>query len=308
MIDPNEEGKSLAEVLRSLPLADYALSLPLHVLPHHLLSRIVLAATRVRSRRWKNFLIREVVRRFDVDLGEAAEPDPEAYGSFNEFFTRALAPGVRPLAAGDHAVISPNDGRVSEIGSLAGDRILQAKGRRYSVTGLLGGSDERAAPFRGGRFATLYLSPRDYHRLHMPYGGSLVETVYVPGRLFAVAPHSVRTVPRVFARNERLVALFDTAAGPMAMVLVGALFVGCIETVWSGVVTPPHRRSIRVTDHRDAPILLERGEEMGRFNMGSTVILLFGPGAVRWEPELRAGDPLRMGQLLGQSRVGLAPP
>ena len=283
-------------------MADHARSLPVHLLPHHLLSRAVLAATRVRRRWWKELLIRGFVRWFGIDLGEAAEPDPEAYGCFNDFFTRALRPGVRPLAEGLDAVTSPNDGWVSEIGSIDGDRVLQAKGRYYSVSELLGGGDERAAPFRGGRFATLYLSPRDYHRVHMPYRGSLVETVYVPGRLFAVAPHSVRTTPRLFARNERLVALFDTAAGPMAVVLVGALMVGCIETVWSGVVTPPHGRRIRLTDHRAPPIVLERGEEMGRFNMGSTVILLFGPEAVRWEPGLRAGAPVKMGQLLGHIR------
>lgn len=278
-------------------LGDYLRAWPQYLLPHHALSRLVLAATRVKIRWWKQALIDAFCRRFDIHLHEAVHPDANRYASFNAFFTRALRPEARPVSQVANSIACPVDGRVSQAGHIDGDRIFQAKGHAYSLQELLGGDTELAAKFSGGEFATLYLAPRDYHRIHMPLAGVLRETVYVPGRLFSVAPHTVTTVPRVFARNERLVAVFETEAGPMAMVLVGALFVSCIETVWAGVVTPPHGYRVRRTDFRsNSAIQLERGAEMGRFNMGSTVILLFGPNRINWATNLGAGQALRMGE------------
>ncbi|WJW74529.1 archaetidylserine decarboxylase [Thiohalobacter sp. IOR34] len=291
---PAEQGASLG---------DYLLSLPQYLLPHHALSRLVLRATRVRQRAWKNLLIRQISRHYRIDLEEAVSADPDHYASFNDFFTRPLKPGVRPLDPRPDRLLSPVDGRVSQAGTIEATRIFQAKGRDYSLLELLGGQTDSAEPFRDGRFATLYLSPRDYHRIHMPLAGTLRRTIYVPGRLFSVAPHTVRSVPRLFARNERLVSLFDTAAGPMALVAVGALFVSCIETVWSGIETPPHGHRVRVRDFpAEGPgsVHLTRGAEMGRFNMGSTVILLFGPEAVAWEAGVRPDAALRMGQAIGR--------
>lgn len=289
-------------------VSDYLYVWPQYLLPHHVLSRIVLAATRVERRGWKQLLIGAFRRHFDISLADAEHTDPRDYRSFNAFFTRALQPGARPVDGAPDAIVSPVDGRVSQAGRIDADRIFQAKGRDYSLLELLGGDADLAAPFRDGSFATLYLSPRDYHRVHMPLAGTLTETVYVPGRLFSVAPHTVRRVPRVFARNERLAALFDTDAGPMAMVLVGALFVACIETVWAGVVTPPHGYSVRRQSFTAATpaVRLARGAEMGRFNMGSTVILLFGENRVRWDDRLTAGRALQMGQAIGrmQTRAG----
>lgn len=283
-------------------LGDYLFAWPQYLLPHHALSRIVLAATRCETHWWKNLLIRAFRRRFDIDMNLAQQPDALTYPSFNAFFTRALRGDARPVADDISSIACPVDGRVSQAGQIAGDRIFQAKGRDYSLRELLGGDADLAERFQGGEFATLYLSPRDYHRIHMPLDGRLTETLYVPGRLFSVAPHTVRSVPRVFARNERLVALFDTDAGPMAMILVGALFVACIETVWAGVVTPPHGYRIRRQDFTASfpPVQLARGAEMGRFNMGSTVILLFGKQRVAWTRELTADQPVRMGERIGQ--------
>jgi phosphatidylserine decarboxylase len=278
--------------------ADFLKTLPQYFLPQHAISRVTLALTRVRSPRFKSAFIRGFIRHFDVDMSLAINPDPASYEHFNGFFTRALRPEVRPIVSGAGEVACPVDGAVSQLGPIQDDTILQAKGHAYSLTELLGGDARRAAPFRGGSFATLYLSPRDYHRIHMPLAGTLREMVYVPGRLFAVNRATVKMIPRVFARNERVVALFDTAAGPMAMVLVGAINVGCIETVWHGVVTPPTRPDIARWTYDN--VALARGAEMGRFNMGSTVIVLFGRDAVAWATDLSAGTPVRMGQLLAR--------
>lgn len=282
-------------------LGDYLRALPQYLLPHHALSRLVLAATRVEARWWKDLLITAFRRRFEIDMSAAQQPEALSYSSFNSFFTRALRSDARPITSEVGNIASPVDGCVSQAGSIDGDRIFQAKGRDYSLLELLGGDADLAERFQDGEFATLYLSPRDYHRIHMPLTGRLTETVYVPGRLFSVAPHTVRSVPRVFARNERLVTLFDTEAGPMAMVLVGALFVSCIETVWSGVVTPPHGYRVRRRDYANSPaIQLARGAEMGRFNMGSTVILLYGKQRVRWSQVLSSRQHVRMGESIGQ--------
>lgn len=272
----------------------------LYPLPQHAISRAVFRLTRIETPWFKNAFIRWFADTYRVDWQEARHKRPEDYVSFNAFFTRELQSGARPLAGDKNTVACPADGHISQIGRIDRDAMLQAKGHSFSVTELLGGSDKRAAAFRDGGFVTVYLSPRDYHRVHMPLAGSLRETVYVPGRLFSVAAHTVRTVPRLFARNERLVAIFDTDAGPMAMVLVGAINVAAIETVWEGLVTPPPRRSIEVSDKRPEGIALARGAEMGRFNMGSTVILLFGKQQVEWLAQLQAESPVRMGQAIGQ--------
>ncbi|MFN2308861.1 MAG: archaetidylserine decarboxylase [Gammaproteobacteria bacterium] len=276
---------------------------PQYLLPHHALSRLVLTATRCETPWWKQGLIDGFRRRFDIRLDEAQQTDARAYPSFNAFFTRALRPGARPLSERPGDIACPVDGRVSQFGTLRGGRILQAKGHDYSLLELLGGASDLADDFQDGEFATLYLSPRDYHRIHMPLAGRLTDTVYVPGRLFSVAPHTVRRVPRLFARNERLVARFETEAGPMAMVLVGALFVACIETVWAGVVTPPPGPRVRRASFAERAVELARGAEMGRFNMGSTVILLFGKGRMQWEAGFATGRPVRMGQTVGRLRV-----
>ena len=220
------------------PPGDWLKSWPLAVLPHHLLSRMVRSATRWRVRWWKNLLIGWFIRHFNVDMSEAAEPSPADYPDFNSFFTRSLKPGARPQPEQPGAITSPVDGRISQIGDITDGRLIQAKGRNFSLVELLGGDEHRAAAFQEGGFATLYLSPRDYHRIHMPCDARLVETAYIPGRLFSVAPHTTRTIPGLFTRNERLATLFETPAGPIAMVLVGAIFVACMETVWEGVIQP----------------------------------------------------------------------
>lgn len=291
-------------------LGDRVKSLLLYPLPHHWISRVVHRATRWRLRPWKNLLIRTIQRCYDVDLSDARERDPKAYEHFNAFFTRTLAPDARPLPEDPQAIACPADGTVSEVGSLAGERILQAKGHHFSASALLGGDDELAERFRGGSFLTVYLSPRDYHRVHMPLAGELRRMIHVPGRLFSVAPHTVRAVPDLFARNERVVSVFDTAIGPMAVVLVGAICVASIETVWAGEVTPPQADRVMSLDYRDPNLRFDRGSEMGRFNMGSTVIVLFAPGQVEWDEAITTGDKVRMGQAVGRAvraRVPVTP-
>lgn len=281
-------------------LPDYLKSLPLYPLPHHAISRLTLALTRVKTPWFKNALIRWFADQYRVNWNEARLQRPQDFENFNAFFTRSLRDGMRPLEGEEDTVICPADGTISQIGRIDGQAIIQAKGHRFSVSTLLGADHTRAAEFENGGFITVYLSPRDYHRVHMPLAGNLRETVYVPGRLFSVAPHTVRTVPGLFARNERLATIFDSgAAGPMAVVLVGAINVAAIETVWDGLVTPPHRKQVETRSRKEAGIVLNRGDEMGRFNMGSTVILLFGKQRVRWLDELKNGQTVRMGQKIG---------
>ena len=284
-------------------LGDHLRNLPQYLLPQRLLTRLTYRVTRARIPWFKDVLIRGFARRFRVNLAEALESDPRAYPDFNAFFTRPLKPGARPVAPGDRVVCCPVDGAVSQLGVAETDTLPQAKGRTFSLAALLGGDPARAQPFLGGAFATLYLSPRDYHRIHMPLAGRLREMVHVPGKLFSVSPLTTRVVPELFARNERVAALFDTPFGPMALVLVGAINVASIETVWAGAITPPPGTAIRCWDYPpngDGAVWLDKGAEMGRFNMGSTVILLFGPGMVRWESEIRAAAAVRMGQRLGK--------
>jgi phosphatidylserine decarboxylase len=236
-------------------------------------------------------------------MNEAHQPDPLLSEHFNEFFTRAINPERRPLAAGEHTLCCPVDGSVSQAGTIDDDAIFQAKGRHFSLQQLLGGEHERALAFRDGSFATLYLSPRDYHRIHMPLSGRLREMVHIPGKLFSVSPLTTRMVPNLFARNERVVTIFDTAVGPMALVLVGAINVASIETVWAGEITPPLATRIRQWDYpADGPdaVVLAKGAEMGRFNMGSTVIVLFGKDAVRWDEAIQPAAAIRFGQKLAE--------
>jgi phosphatidylserine decarboxylase len=267
-----------------------------YLLPQHALSRLVLAATRVRVPWFKNWTIRGFLGLYTVDMSEAAESDPYRYGSFNEFFTRALKHGARPIASGHDAIACPVDGRISEAGTIDGDRLLQAKGRHYRLTELLA-EQPWASDFEGGSFATIYLAPFNYHRVHMPLRGELRETVYVPGRLFSVNAVTAQHVPGLFARNERVLTLFDTEFGRFALVLVGALNVGSMATVWAGDITPAARRA--VTRLPPTSTILEKGAELGRFNMGSTVILLFEPNRARWQSGVHAGSVVRLGQSLG---------
>jgi phosphatidylserine decarboxylase len=269
-----------------------------YLLPQHLLSGLMFRLTRLRMGRLTQFAIRGFVRVFGVDLSEAQAAEPAAYPTFNAFFTRALREGARPLDPAPDTIVSPVDGVISQIGQIESGRIFQAKGQEFGCQELIGGDASLAGRFDGGAFATLYLSPRDYHRIHMPLDGRLRSTIHVPGRLFSVNPTTAAAVPRLFARNERVVCLFDTALGPMALVLVGAIFVGSIETVWSGRITPPRaRKIIRVQAGDDFPPL-RRGAELGRFNMGSTVILLMPPGSICWTPGLTAGAMIRCGNAL----------
>lgn len=282
-------------------LGDYLIALPQYLLPGHWISRLVLLATRVQLRWFKNMLIRFVIRQYQVNMDEVEQADIETYKSFNEFFTRTLKRDARPIAEGDRVLCCPVDGRVSQAGEIRDNTIYQAKGHDYSCHALLGGYDDIAGQFAQGRFATLYLSPRDYHRIHMPVSGRLRQMIYVPGRLFSVNPQTVRVIPGLFARNERVIALFDTEFGRMAMVLVGALNVGCIETVWHGVVTPPHKQPVHRWLYEHEDISLQKGAEMGRFNMGSTVICLFANPELQLDPAFTATAPICMGQKFAEA-------
>lgn len=271
----------------------------MHLLPHHLLGRLAHWITRCEWPPVKDWLIRKAVARFHVDMTQAAESDPAAYASFNAFFTRELRPGARPVCEGAGAICCPSDGEISQIGSISDGMLVQAKAWDYSLRDLLGGDSQLAAELADGSYATIYLSPRDYHRVHMPLAGTLRRMVHVPGRLFSVNQTTTEALPRLFARNERVVSVFDTGQGPMAVILVGAFFVGSMDTVWAGTVAPAHRRAT-VWDYAGrAEVRLERGAELGRFNMGSTVIVLLGSDRVQWAESAGPGKPVRMGEALG---------
>jgi len=268
-----------------------------YLLPQKTLSRFARAATRWTWRPWKDFLIARVIRRYHVDMSETAQSDPRAYPSFNAFFTRALKPGARTPAGGATSVSSPADGRISQAGHIVEGRILQAKGQTYSVAELLA-DEARVVNYRDGSFVTVYLSPRDYHRVHMPLDGVLVETVHVPGRLFSVAPRPVEEIPCLFARNERLICHFEGAHGPFVVAMVGAMLVSGISTVWNGAEVPPYAGRIVRGDWRGRGVRLARFAEMARFEMGSTVILLL-PAGFRLQPGLLPQRPVKLGQRLG---------
>ncbi|HEX5840962.1 MAG TPA: archaetidylserine decarboxylase [Pseudomonas sp.] len=276
-----------------------------YLLPHHLLSRLIGCAAECRAGWFKNRLIGWFAKQYQVNMSEAQIEDLTAFAHFNDFFTRALKDGARPLDPTPGAVLCPADGAVSQLGKIEHGRIFQAKGHSFSLVELLGGDSERAAPFMGGEFATIYLSPKDYHRVHMPLAGTLKEMVYVPGRLFSVNQTTAENVPELFARNERVVCLFDTERGPMAVVLVGAMIVASIETVWAGLVTPPKRtlKSVRYDEAARAPVVLEKGAELGRFKLGSTAIVLFGAEQVQWAAELAANSSVQMGQRLADTKA-----
>jgi len=248
----------------------------------------------------KNRVVRWFIRRYGVDMDEALETDPEAYPTFNAFFTRALKPGLRPVADSPSVMTSPVDGAISQLGTITDGRIFQAKGQSFSLTELLGGDPEKAGEFSNGEFATIYLAPKDYHRIHMPLAGTLREMTYVPGKLFSVNPTTAEQVPNLFARNERVACVFDTDAGPMALVLVGAMIVASMETTWAGIVAPDNR-SINTTDysHLERPIQFAKGDEMGRFRLGSTVIMIMPGGKVSWHADQVAGKTVRMGEGFG---------
>jgi phosphatidylserine decarboxylase len=266
------------------------------ILPHHFLSKLVSKFTHCENVAWKNFLTRQIIQRYGVNMDEAAISDLNAFKSFNAFFTRELKTGARPLTTEKGAISSPADGVVSQAGKITNGDIFQAKGKSFTVTDLLGGDLERAAKFNNGEFATIYLSPKDYHRLHIPISGTLREMVHIPGRLFSVNGATTEAVNGLFAKNERVVAIFDTDIGQMALVLVGAIFVSSIETVWHGVVTPPTIKTVRTWKYETNAPTLKMGDEMGRFNMGSTIIVLFEKDKMLWNADFSAGKTVNVGE------------
>jgi len=270
-----------------------------YLLPQHALSRFAgwIAETKIT---WiKHRIICWFIERYNVDMSIAANPDPSSYQHFNEFFTRPLAQGQRPIAQESSTIVSPADGCISQIGNIENGHIFQAKGQEYSLLELVGGDVDIAKQFDGGTFATVYLSPKDYHRVHMPLTGTLKTMIHVPGDLFSVNETTAENVPRLFARNERVVALFDTEHGPMTVILVGAMIVASIETVWAGLVTPI-KKQVHTTHYKNnGDLLLEKGEEMGRFKLGSTAIVLFGKDAATWNDSLTPNSPVIMGAKIG---------
>jgi phosphatidylserine decarboxylase len=277
-------------------VSDQLKVLPQYLLPKQALTALAGRLARARAGAVTTWAIRRFIARYGVDMSEAAEPDPGAYPTFNDFFTRALRPGARPIASAD--LVCPVDGAISQFGRIEHDQVFQAKGHHYSTTALLGGDAALAVAFQDGHFATLYLSPRDYHRIHMPCAGRLRRMIHVPGALFSVNPLTARGVPGLFARNERVVCVFDGERGPWVLVLVGATIVGSMATVWHGVVNPPRPGWLRSWDYGDPPVQLGQGEEMGRFLLGSTVVLLFPRGELRFNPDWAPGRPIRLGEAM----------
>ncbi len=277
-------------------MSDRLAVLPQYLLPKQALTRLAGSLARRQAGALTTWAIRRFIDRYGVDMAEAANPDPAAYASFNDFFTRPLKAGARPLAAADW--ICPVDGAISQFGPIAGDQVFQAKGHAYGTTALVGGDAALAAEFQDGHFATLYLSPRDYHRIHMPHGGRLRRMIHVPGDLFSVNPTTARGVPGLFARNERVVCVFDGDRGPFVMVLVGATIVGSMATVWHGVVNPPRPGHLRDWTYADQAIELAQGAEMGRFLLGSTVVMLFPRGPLAFNPQWTPARPIRLGEVM----------
>lgn len=269
-----------------------------YILPKHLLSRLVGKLAAAEAGALTTALIKLFIKKFNVDMSEALYPHPEHYKTFNEFFTRPLKPEVRTIAEGDDVLVQAVDGAVSQFGDIEQDSIFQAKGHNYSLTTLLGGKPELANTFKNGKFATIYLSPKDYHRIHMPVEGTLTDMVYVPGELFSVNPLTAENVPGLFARNERVIAFFDTPVGKMAMVLVGATIVASIETVWAGTVTPPAGQNVQHWQYdkdAESSIFICKGDEMGRFKLGSTIVVCFEKDMIDFE-ELAPGMTTRLGE------------
>ena len=273
--------------------------LPQYLLPKKLVTQLAGRFASAELGGVTQAAISRFVAHYGVDMSEAAEPDITRYASFNDFFTRALRAGARPLADADY--VCPVDGAISQFGAIERDQIFQAKGHHYSTCALLAGDTALAAEFENGQFATIYLSPKDYHRIHMPCAGRLLRMVYVPGDLFSVNPTTVRGVPGLFARNERVVCVFDTARGPFVLVLVGATIVGSMATVWHGVVNPPRPGEIKRWDYTNQPVELAKGAEMGRFLLGSTVVLLWPKSTLKFNPDWTPGGAVRMGQMMGKA-------
>ncbi|MFA5172263.1 MAG: archaetidylserine decarboxylase [Sulfuriferula sp.] len=277
-----------------------------HILTQHLLPKRAITefgwyVANAKAGRITTSIIRWFIGKYSVNMEEAVNPDITSYASFNEFFTRPLQDGARPLAQADF--ISPVDGAISQLGNIEHDQLLQAKGHTYSTRALVGGDSELAKQFDHGSFATIYLSPKDYHRIHMPCDGRLTQMIYVPGDLYSVNPATARGVPGLFARNERVVCVFDTAYGPMVLTLVGAAIVGSMETVWHGTVNPPRTRNVRTWHYHDKNITLKKGEEMGRFLLGSTVVMLFPKDAIHFNPTWHADRTVRMGEAMGSNKT-----
>lgn len=270
-----------------------------YCLPQHLLSRLLGRLALCRIRGIKNFLIRIFIKRYRVDLSEAQRQSPEEFTCFNDFFTRHLKEGIRPVDQSSNAIVSPVDGAISAFGDIESDRIFQAKGKHFTLQALLGGDPGLSECFHGGKFATIYLAPRDYHRIHMPLQGTLREMTYIPGKLFSVNQVTAAHIDRLFARNERAICVFETGQRPMALVLVGAMIVAGIETVWAGQVAPGKSGHHREQYQGQAPITISKGEEMGLFKLGSTVIMLFPPDSMQWSPSVQDGSRLHMGQQIG---------
>ncbi|MGO4377583.1 archaetidylserine decarboxylase [Pseudoduganella sp. RAF53_2] len=275
--------------------------MPQYLLPKGALTNFAGRVAGAKGGAMTTRLIRWFVGKYDVNMDEAANPDIASYHSFNEFFTRALKPGARPLAQADF--ICPVDGRISQFGDIEDDQIFQAKGHKFTTTALVGGDKTLADQFRHGHFANLYLSPRDYHRIHMPCDGKLTRMIYVPGELFSVNPTTARGIPGLFARNERVVCVFDTANGPFVMTLVGATIVGSMATVWHGVVNPPRQPSICEWTYADKDIVLKKGEELGRFLLGSTVVMLFPANTMRFNTDWQPAGPVRLGEAMANLKA-----
>ena len=283
-------------------MSDRLAVLPQYLMPKRALTTLAGKFASAQFGGLTTLVIRRFVARYRVNMAEAANPDIASYASFNDFFTRALAPGARPLASAD--LICPVDGTISQFGSVQKDQIFQAKGHHYSTTALVGGDAQLAARFEQGHFATLYLSPRDYHRIHMPCAGQLSRMVHVPGDLFSVNPTTARGVPGLFARNERVVCVFESEHGPFVLVLVGATIVGSMATAWHGQVNPPRTGKLRQWDYAPGQVCLQQGEEMGRFLLGSTVVMLFPQGPLQFNPDWAAARPIQLGEAMGRRSQG----
>ncbi len=285
-------------ILKAAAVSDRLAVLLQYLLPKQALTRFAGTVAGLRGGVWTARLIKWFIGRYRVNMTEADNPDIRSYATFNDFFTRALRRDARPLASTDF--ICPVDGAISQFGAIDHDQLFQAKGHTYSTTALLGGDARLAEQFTDGSFATIYLSPKDYHRIHMPCDGRLTRMIYVPGDLFSVNPVTARGVPGLFARNERVVCVFDSAQGPFVLTLVGATIVGSMATVWHGLVNPPRTDDVRVWQYDDEPVLLKKGDEMGRFLLGSTVVMLFQKDVLQfvdtWAPQL----PVRMGEVMGK--------
>ncbi len=285
--------------MQNTRLIDYLKSYPLYLLPKHFLSALLHWFMRIEILSVKNAQINLFIKAFPVNMQEAENASAEYYNNFNHFFTRSLKENTRNLSPQKTKLLSPVDGQISEHGSIEDEQLIQAKGQSYSLTELLGGNAELSNQFKNGTFITIYLSPKDYHRIHMPAEGKLKQMVHVPGELFSVNNASVKTVPRLFARNERVINIFETPAGTMALIQVGAIFVSSIETIWHGIVTPPRKKFIQNWQYNNQNVSLNQCDEMGRFNMGSTVILLFAENKVKLLEQLNNGDDIQLGNELG---------